>query len=351
MITEQPTFCLVLETNNLRGGDASDTRRVRRSLCRLFDILRAQTRPIALLKEVILTHDGLRLEDQKHLTEALGRSIRFVEISEGTGYYEAKNKGFDATTADVVVFADADCEPEADWLEKLTDPFADSSVGVAAGRTTYQDGVLGAAASAVDFMYFPGPKGADPARTKDEGVTRNFYANNVAFRREVFARFRYQKADHIYRGHCQRLGLALSEAGISVRYVPQAHTVHRFPDSFGELVRLRLLRGADTVEMAPAFASTLLPPRLAWIGRAGPLSSLAVLGARLAFSQRALGHQEMEPLGGAKKAAARAAICGISALDTAGALGRSLLGADLGVRDGSLVRGALSYHHDKPHSA
>jgi hypothetical protein len=346
MNTSVPTCALVLETNNLRGGDGEDAGRVTRSLVRLFERLRSQTRSPASLAEVVLTHDGLSAEAQRALCEALGRPIRFVEIAADTGYYEAKNRGFDATAADVVVFADTDCVPAADWLDRLLSPFRDPGVKVVAGRTTYRDGVLGAAASAIDFMYFPGPSGADPARVKGEGMTRNFYANNVAFRREVFARFRYAPAAGIYRGHCQRLGLALAEAGIPVVFVSEAHTVHRFPDSARELVRLRLLRGADTAEMAPSFADALAPRPLRWIGRAGPLSPLAVLGVRFALSQRALGHQDMKALRGARRAAARAAIAGISALDAAGALGRSVLGADMGVRDGALVRDALSYHGD-----
>src|SRR6185503_11031836 len=112
-----------------------------------------------------------------------------------------------------------------------------------AGRTTYRDDVLGTAATSIDFMYFPSALA--------EGCTRNFYANNVAFRREVFAAHGYRSDERIYRGHCQRLGLRLAKAGVPVRYVPRAHTVHRFPDRASELFKLRLLRGADTVEMAP----------------------------------------------------------------------------------------------------
>jgi len=43
-----------------------------------------------------------------------GAPIRFVLLPPDTGYYDAKNLGFDATTADVVVFGDAlgdGCQP------------------------------------------------------------------------------------------------------------------------------------------------------------------------------------------------------------------------------------------------
>ncbi len=127
----------------------------------------------------------------------------------------------------MVVFGDADCWPDPAWLDRLLAPFLEGpGARVVAGRTTYRDDVIGAAATSIDFMYFPSPLG--------EGTTRNFYANNVAFRREVFGARRYLPAPGIYRGHCQQLGLRLAAEGVRVRYAPEAHTVHRFPDGAAE---------------------------------------------------------------------------------------------------------------------
>jgi hypothetical protein len=244
----------------------------------------------------------------------------------------------------VVAFGDTDCWPDPAWLSRLLAPFLDGGdASVVAGRTTYRDDVLGIAATSIDFMYFPTALG--------EGTTRNFYANNVAFRRDVFAARRYLPAPGIYRGHCQQLGLRLARDGVRVRYEPAAHTVHRFPDSAAELLRLRLLRGADTVEMTPHFADALLPLGLRWLGRLGPLSPLGVLAARLGFSARAVGKQGLSEVRGARRAACLAVVGGISAADAVGALARSVAGADLGVHDGGFAHGALSYHEDGDHLA
>ncbi len=331
------TIALVLETNNLRA--AADAGRIAAGIERLHVRLGAQTRPLADLDEIVITHDGLDAAERARLEVAAGAPIRFVALPPDTGYYEAKNLGFDATTADVVVFGDADCWPDPAWLAELYAPFAAADIQVVAGRTTYRDDALGIAATAIDFMYFPSPLA--------EGATRNFYANNVAFRREVFAARRYLPAEGIYRGHCQQLGLRLAADGVRVRYAPAAHTVHRFPDSAAELLRLRLLRGADTVEMTPHFADAFLPLGLRWLGRLGPLSPLGVLAVRLGFSARAVGKQGLSRLSGVRRAACRAAVIAISAADAAGALLRSVGRADLGVHDGGFRRGALSYHDDR----
>jgi glycosyltransferase involved in cell wall biosynthesis len=328
---------LILETNNLRGAAEED--RVVKSLERLLRHLSAQTFPVRDLTEVVLTHDGLTEQHQAGLEAALGRPIRFVAIAPDTGYYEAKNQGFDATTADVVVFADADCWPDQAWLARLCAPlFEDAQTQVVAGRTTYRDDLLGIAATSIDFMYFPSPLG--------EGSTRNFYANNVAFRREIFAARRYEPAEGIYRGHCQKLGMRLAADGVRVRFEPSAHTTHRFPDSAAELFRLRLLRGADTVELSPYLGRAYLPPQWRWLSRLGPLTSLGVLAARFGFSARAVGKQGLSEVRGARRAACLAVVGGLSAADAAGALARSVVGARFGVRDGGLREGALSYHGD-----
>lgn len=340
MITNEmrPSVALILETNNLRG--ATEPARVVKSIERLLQHLSAQAFPVRDLAEVVLTHDGLEEEHEAALEAALGRPIRFVSIAPDTGYYEAKNQGFDATTADIVAFGDADCWPDAAWLARLLAPFfEDARTEVVAGRTTYRDDLLGIAATSIDFMYFPSPLG--------EGATRNFYANNVAFRRDVFAARRYLPAEGIYRGHCQKLGMRLAADGVRVRFEPSAHTTHRFPDSAAELFRLRLLRGADTVEITPHLGRAYLPPQWRWLSSLGPLSPLGVLAARLGFSARAVGKQGLSEVRGARRAACLSLVCGLSAADAVGALARSVAGARFGVHDGGFRGEALSYHGNR----
>jgi hypothetical protein len=307
---------LVLETNNLRGGGA-DAGASARSLTRLLDHLAGS---LGQVDEVVVTHDGWSPDQQQALQRAAGRALTFVEIAPETDYYEAKNRGFDATTAPLVAFGDADCWPDERWLAALLAPFADPAVQVVAGRTTYRDDTLGAALTAVDFLYFPSPLG--------RGCVRNFYANNVAFRREIFAQRRYPRRDSVYRGHCQLLGLRLLRDGIAVRFAPEAHTVHRLPDSRRELLRLRWLRGSDAAELTPAFAQSALPRGLSWLGRAGPLSVTAVLGARFGCGVWALGRRRVLPRG-------LGALAGVHAADWVGAMvGRAR------------VDDVLSYHGD-----
>lgn len=326
------TYSLVVETNNLHGEGAGPSA-VRDGLLRLLTHLRTQTWPLARLRELVITHDGLSADEAIEIERAAGRSISFVEVGPAVGYYAAKNRGFNATSADVVAFADADCWPNDDWLAHLFAPFADDATHVVAGRTTYRGDILGIAATTIDFMYFTSPLG--------EHCTRNFYANNVAFRRAVFEGRGYLLEQGFYRGNCQVLGLALQQDGVKIVFEPRARTIHRAPDTWQEAVRLRLLRGADSVELAPHLAKAYVPDQR-WVSRV-PGLAFAVLGARWSYSVRALGHQDMPAVHGARWLACVTTMTGISLLDGVGA---ALKTAGL---DRLLGRGddaALSYHRE-----
>ena len=180
----RPTAALVLETNNLRGGAATDAEAIVTSLERLLRRLAAQTRPLTSVEEVVITHDGLSEAQRDRLALAAGVPLRFVLLPPDTGYYEAKNLGFDATTTDVVAFGDADCWPEPGWLAALLAPFAgDHPADVVAGRTTYRDDLLGAAATAIDFMYFDPKRDVELAKVlrrmaKKEQVLRRPFSED-----------------------------------------------------------------------------------------------------------------------------------------------------------------------------
>jgi Glycosyl transferase family 2 len=311
---------LVLETNNLasRSDEATVT-----AMARLLEHLRAQSLPLADLRELVVTHDGIGEDGQAQLRAAARRELTFVRLPADTGYYEAKNLGFAATTAPIVAFGDADCWPDREWLQHLVEPLG-RGWKVSAGRTTYREGRLGRALSSIDFMYFHEEAGA---------TTRNFYANNVAFVRTVLEEHRYQEAP-MYRGACQLLGMRLRAAGIAIRYVDAAHTVHRLPDAWQELVELRLRRGRDLRQLSPHVLEAALPGLM----QGQPASArrglaLGVLAGRWVCS---LGYLRRGARSRRRRASEAVLMTGIAGLDALGALGRAGRGRD----------GALSYHED-----
>ncbi len=300
------TTALVLETHNIqRGGEAG-------ALTALSNLLTHLKRQLETsVDEICVTHFGLSDAAQRQVEQMLGASVRWLCVDEITSYYEAKNAGFQATKADVVVFADSDCWPDTSWLGKLLSPFADANTKVVAGRTRYRDDVLGDAVTLLDFPYFE-------RHCASGRITHNFYANNVAFRRDVFAEHNYPE-DAFFRGHCQVLGMRLAEAGVAIRYQHDAVTVHRFPDSARELLVLRLLRGSDLRALAPRIAEHLeLPVSPA-------LSVPAAWLVRQSFAMRTERVREQSLI---KRLQVNAICLGVAGLDAAGVVFAGRVGAN-----------------------
>jgi len=299
-----PTAALVLETDNLLAIE-SRAEAIVAGLAELLSRLAAGVLPLARLDEVILVHEGLELRDQANLSRAAGRQLRFVEVPRGSGYYAAKNAGFAATTADIVAFGDSDCRPCDLWLHTLLAPMQSSDVRVVAGRTAYEPSALGDALTAIDFQPIASPLGP--------GCVRHFFANNVAFRREVFAARPFELRTDLHRGACGVLALQLHRERIPIHHAPDALTVHRTPGGL-ELLERRMKRGGDLALLAPEIARAHLPAAAAWIGQLGPVSPLILLAGRLVVAAGSIARLRRGALSRASLA------LGLTAVDACGAL-------------------------------
>jgi glycosyltransferase involved in cell wall biosynthesis len=250
-----------------------------RGLARLLDRLAPQV--AELDAEVVVTHAGLPEDDRESLASRLGRPITWLALPSSAGYYEHKNRGFEASTGDIVAFIDGDCEPTPRWLASLVAPLA-GSAQVVAGATSYA-GALAPLANELDFPYFDGrsKRRRFAANSRITAPTvRNFFANNVAFAREAFAARRYPTIEPMFHGQCQVLALRFVEAGIPIAFAPEARVTHAWPGSLAEWLQVRLLRGADTTQLLPHVLGTYAPVASPIAAALGPLPALALLALR-----------------------------------------------------------------------
>ena len=228
--------------------------------------------------ELVVTHAGI--PERAHLERAAGRAITWLALPATATYYDHKNRGFEAATGDIVAFLDADCDPTPGWLRAITDPIAAGEARVVAGMTSY-GGALAPLASRLDFPYFTSDRAC--------GTVLNFFANNVAFARDVFATHRYPTITPMYHGQCQVLCLQLHAAGIPILLAADARATHAWPDGIVNWLTVRLLRGADAASLLPHVVAHFAPRATRAVSRLGPGPALAVLGLRAAIgSWRAL---------------------------------------------------------------
>lgn len=255
---------LVIETYNV-DGEAGPLRTLLYKLAPQLDGV-----------EVVVTHVGLDAKTRDTLAD--GRPIIWLELPRDADYYTHKNRGFDATTGDIVAFIDGDCDPDPHWLEELIAPFADGAL-VVAGATSY-GGSVAPIANAIDFPYFDGVTAQRCTIADAPPTVRNFFANNVAFERKTFAARRYPTIEPMFHGQCQVLALRLLQENIPVVFAPAARLTHAWPDDLRAWLEVRLLRGADTVSLMPFLTAHYTPRAAPVLDRLGALPSLAVFAIR-----------------------------------------------------------------------
>ncbi|MFZ5953341.1 MAG: glycosyltransferase [Candidatus Rifleibacteriota bacterium] len=79
--------------------------------------------------EVIVVDDGSS-EDLEPVVKPFQDSLdlKFIREPENSGPAAARNRGIMAARGEIVVFTDADCIPQADWLKGMIEPFSSSQV-------------------------------------------------------------------------------------------------------------------------------------------------------------------------------------------------------------------------------
>jgi glycosyltransferase involved in cell wall biosynthesis len=227
-----PSFSVIIETANLSLADLDGLQETLASLAK-------QSLPIEKATEVLIADSGDVPEDVFQATLTAYPWARVMRLPDGTGYEELKMAGARATTGDIVVFADGDCDYDRAWLERLLAPFADASVSVVGGETTIE--------STGPYEFGVALAASFPARTSSGLYTSDrYHLNNVAFRRPVLEAVPIPSRRPCYRMsglHAARL-LA---AGYTIVRQPAARALHAAPNGVSHFIWRFLLMGFDGV--------------------------------------------------------------------------------------------------------
>lgn len=169
-------------------------------------------------------------------------------------YYELKNFGGKMAEAAIIVFLDSDVIPQPRWLQDLLTAFRDPKVEVVGGNAFIEPENLYAKAFALGWFF---PLKAREARLEP---ARHFFANNVAFRKEIFLRFPFPEEPRSTRGSCSRLARTLNDRHIGFYKNSGAQVSHPAPNGVFHFFVRGLAEGRD--QMMPL---TLEYRREAWI--------------------------------------------------------------------------------------
>lgn len=232
-MTPEFNFSIVLETENLANADLD-------GLVRSLSSLANQDPSPIEAQEVLLIESG-DISEQS-LTQLIEQYpwIKICSAPTGTEYYESKMLGAKLATGDILVYYDSDCVYESGWLRKILTPFTQSEeIQVVAGETTTNGvGIYGTAmALGYIFPQYSGQAELTPGK--------NYFLNNVAFRRSFLLNHPIPTDLPLYRGNCAIHADQLVQSGTIIWQQPQARVLHAPPNGLSHFFWRFLLIGHD----------------------------------------------------------------------------------------------------------
>ncbi len=163
-----------------------------------------------------------------------------VVPTDGLGYYQLKNFGVTQAQNDLVFFVDSDIIPEAGWYDALMTAIDRPGVDVVGGTTFIpRDSFYDKAFNL--FWFFD-------LTEKQSGMfsEKNFYANNVVFKRDLLARYPFPEMDS-FRGQCTVLSDQMTADGVTIYRDYAARVSHPAPNGLQHFFKRALCEGYDGV--------------------------------------------------------------------------------------------------------
>jgi cellulose synthase/poly-beta-1,6-N-acetylglucosamine synthase-like glycosyltransferase len=190
-----------------------------------LDALERQTVPQEKY-EVIVVNDGLVDATAEVITDRYG--VSFLSQPQ-RGAAAARNLGAKQAQGEILLFTDADCVPESNWIEAMIAPFADQEVvGVCGVVHTRQTGLLPRFIQLeYDYRYrnIARRRQIDFINTGTAGYRKYIFIESGGFREDLLG------------AEDAELSFRLASAGHKMVFAPEAIVYHAHPESISEYVR------------------------------------------------------------------------------------------------------------------
>jgi cellulose synthase/poly-beta-1,6-N-acetylglucosamine synthase-like glycosyltransferase len=189
-----------------------------------LDALERQTAPREEY-EIIVVNDGSSDGTQEIAT---GRDVILISQSH-RGAAAARNAGAHRARGEIILFIDADCVPETNWIEAMISPFADQDiVGVSGRIRTLQKGLV---PRFIQLEY----------DDRYGNIAKHRYIDHIntatgAYRREIFLESR-GFLENLLGAEDVELSFRLASRGHKMVSAPEAIVYHQHPESILEYAR------------------------------------------------------------------------------------------------------------------
>ena len=161
----------------------------------------------------------------------------------------ARNRGAAQARGSIIVFTDADCIPDKDWLKVLAERFEPPSVNVVGGGVDFDQTGYWALADNLSMFY-------EYLSTHSPGKRRQLPSLNLAIRSHVFAEVggfdeRYPRPS----GEDADLTIRLRKKGYDLDFEPSAIVTHSPPrHRFSDMLRHSYYQGMYSTKIDPRYA-------------------------------------------------------------------------------------------------
>jgi cellulose synthase/poly-beta-1,6-N-acetylglucosamine synthase-like glycosyltransferase len=182
--------------------------------------------------------------------------VRFDRSEQPLSPAEARNRGASQTEGEFIVFTDADCIPDPEWLRVFAKCFRDPNINVIGGGVRFGQSNYWTLADNVTMFY-------NYLDILTAGKRDLLPSLNLAIRRETFTDIggfdeRYPKA----AGEDSDLCIRLRNAGHELYFEPQARVVHEPPrNRFSDVLRHSYKQGQYSTKLDPRYAEQVDLPR------------------------------------------------------------------------------------------
>ncbi|AFZ34044.1 glycosyl transferase family 2 [Stanieria cyanosphaera PCC 7437] len=108
-------------------------------LPQLIECILKQTYPKQLSEYLLVDNNSsdrtpIILKEVQQTVSETGINLRHLTEKEIQSSYAARNLGIRQAKGEILVFTDADCRPQPNWLEQIVQPFNNSQIGIIVGE-------------------------------------------------------------------------------------------------------------------------------------------------------------------------------------------------------------------------
>ncbi len=183
--------------------------------------------------EVIVVDDGSTDE-----TEEISRrfNIRYM-FQPNQGPASARNRGAAEATGEIILFTDADCIPESNWIREMTQPFQNPGIAGVKGAYKTRQQKLAARFAQAEF------------EDRYDLLKKHRFIDMVdtysaAFRKDVFLQMGgFDESFPHANNEDTELAYRLAVSGHKLVFNPQAIVFHTHPETFLKYLKIKFWRG------------------------------------------------------------------------------------------------------------